>query len=112
MGALFSLRSPGLAEAGIPGWGSDRRGLAVRAETPERDLRLVEDEALGLGRGETRTFANGTVHVDRRSASSAHDVVMVVAHTYLVQRRASGGLHSSNESHPDQRGKNVIDGLG
>jgi hypothetical protein len=112
MGALLSSRSPCRAGAGIRGWGSDRRGLAVRAETPERDLRLVEGVAAGLGRGEARTLADGAVHVDRRSASSAHDVVMVVPHTDLVQRRAAGGLHPSYESHPDQRGKDVVDGLG
>src|SRR4051812_2505491 len=85
--------------------------LARGAETPEDDLRLVDREAVVVGRGQAGRLADGAVDVLRRAAGAADDVMVVVADARLVEGGAAAGLVSPEQPGAGQHVEDVVDGL-
>jgi len=56
---------------------------AVRTTPPVRDFGLVNLEALGVHRRETRRDADDALDVDHATADAADQVVVVVTHPIL-----------------------------
>ncbi len=56
--------------------------------------------------------AHDTVHVHDRAAVPAHQVVMVVAGSGLVERRRPGRLDAPQDARADAGVQHVVDGLG
>ena len=85
--------------------------LAARAQPPPGDLRLVDDEAVMLGRFDARCGSLRAVDVRDRAAPTADDVVVVVADARLVARGAPCRFDPADEPSPRKRAKSVIHGL-
>jgi hypothetical protein len=60
---------------------------AIRTTPPISDFGLVDFEALGIHRRETRRGADRALDVDDAAADAADQVVVVVAHPVLEPRR-------------------------
>src|SRR4051812_31038964 len=87
-------------------------GLAGRAEAPERDLGLVEFEAVTLARRQARALADRTVDVGDLAASPADDVVVVVADPSFETGRAPCRFDPAGQAGAGERAQNVVDRLG
>ena len=85
--------------------------LAVGAQAPVGDLRLVEAEAARVGGFQAGRLADGAVHVDREPAGAADEVMMVVADARLVARGPAGRLDAAREPGAVQRLADVVRGL-
>jgi hypothetical protein len=85
--------------------------LAPRADAPESDFDLVEDEAMVLGRLEAWGGADGAVDIFDRPASAADQVVVVVADPRFIERGGIRGFDAPYQSHFQQGMKIIINGL-
>lgn len=85
--------------------------LARRADAPVHNFSLVDDEAMMIGWLKAGRGSHCTVDVDRGVASSADEMMMIVTRSGLIERRASGGLDSANDSGGDKRVEVVVNGL-
>jgi mevalonate pyrophosphate decarboxylase len=63
---------------------------------PVHDFGFIDREARIVSSSEARSCANGAIHIDDDSASSAYEVMMVVADAIFVQSRRANGLNPSN----------------
>ncbi len=61
-----------------------------------------------VGGCETRTFAGCAICVGDGTTYSAHDVVVVVAHSALVTGDMTGGLYPANQLRGGQRVQDVV----
>jgi hypothetical protein len=84
---------------------------AVRAETPEGDIRLVHQVSGVTGGFEARCLADHAVDVGEAAAVSADEMVMVVADPALEASRASRGFDPSYEPRRGERVQRLVDGL-
>ena len=71
---------------------------ALRAGAPVDHFRFLDVETVVVRRVEAGRFADGAVDIDRFSASSADEMVMVVADAILEQRGRTGWLNATNDT--------------
>ena len=86
--------------------------LTGGADTPERDFGFVDDEAIRGGRLEAGCCADSAIDVGGDATHAAHNVVVIVTHTSLEQRRASRGFDPASQTSARQRRERVVDRLG
>src|SRR5699024_10770121 len=88
-------------------------GIGTRgADAPVDDLRLVDGEAVVVGRLEARGLAGSALHVDHRAAAAADEVVVVVTELELVARGVTGRFEAPDEPGAGEGGEDVVDSLG
>jgi len=85
--------------------------LTLRAESPVRDVGLVDVIAVIVGRRETRRRAHRTVDVDDASALSTDEVMMIVIDAVFVASGRSDGLNATKKTVVDQHSESVVDRL-
>jgi hypothetical protein len=84
---------------------------AVRAETPEGDVRLVHQISGVIGGLETRSLPDRTVDIGEAAALSANEVMMVVPDPALETRRASRGFDPAYETRRGEGVEGLVHGL-
>src|SRR5262245_15482921 len=72
-------------------------GRAGGTQAPVDDLRLVDDEAVVVGRGQARDVSDRAVDIGDGAARAAHEVVVVVTDARLVARHRAVGLDAPRE---------------
>jgi hypothetical protein len=95
-----TLRRRSVAWQSLERSGCDVRaaaGLAVRAQTPERDLGLVHLEAVFRAWVQAWPISDGAVDVLDRATTAADDVVVVVADPGFEAGRAAGRLDPAGQ---------------
>ena len=70
------------------------------------------DEAGRVRGTQTGGRPDGAVDIRDRAAGAADQVMVVVAHPQLEQRRCAGGLDATGQAAGDQRPEDAVDGLG
>src|ERR1700722_4131177 len=88
-----------------------RRCHALGASAPERDLGLVDDEALLVGNHDARCRADEAFDVYDNAAVAADQVMVVVAGPGFEEGGTPGRLDSPGQSDVDQRTERVVDRL-
>lgn len=84
---------------------------AARAEAPEDDLGLIDQEAVGRRRLQAGGVANGAIDVAGVPARAADEVVMVVVDPGLVAGRMPGGLDAPQKPGAGESVEGVVDRL-
>jgi hypothetical protein len=84
---------------------------AVRAETPEGDIRLIHQIAGVIGGLEARSLADCAVDIGEAAALAANEVMVVVPDPALETRRASRGLDPAYETRRGEGVKGLVHGL-
>jgi hypothetical protein len=78
---------------------------------PVHDFGFVDPEARVVCSSEAWSCADGTIHIDHDSASSANEVVVVVADAVFIQGRGANRLNAPNESLLCEHPESVVDRL-
>jgi hypothetical protein len=84
---------------------------AVRAETPEGDVRLVHHISGVIGRLEARSLPDRTVDIGEAPALAANEVVVVVPDPALETGRAPRGFDPAYETRRGEGVEGLIYGL-
>ncbi len=88
-----------------------RRGFALRAVSPVDHLGFVDREAVIILCGEARRDSDGAVDIDRCSAATTDEMVVVVADPVLVAGRRPCRLNPSDQVLAHENGECVVYGL-
>src|SRR5690242_6229951 len=89
-----------------------RGRAALRAHTPEHDLRLVDGEPVRVGGVEAGGGADDALDIGDRPAAAADHVVVVVADPVLVAGGRAGRLDPPGQAALGEGPEDVVDGLG
>jgi hypothetical protein len=84
---------------------------AVRAETPEGDVRLVHQISGVIGGLEARSLPDCAVDIGEAAALSANEVMVIVSDPALEASRASRRFDPPYETRRGERVECLIDGL-
>jgi hypothetical protein len=96
------------SSGGLSGRGSCGHILALRAQTPIRDVGFVDGKAVRLRRVQAGSLSDGAVDVTDGTARPAHHVVVVVADTIFVEGGGADGLDASHDAALDERIQGVV----
>lgn len=72
--------------------------LTGGTQSPENDLRLLNEERMIGGRLQTGSRADRAVHINGQTTATADDVVVIVPHTRLEASRVPGRLDAPDET--------------
>ena len=70
----------------------------LRAGAPVNHFRFLDVETVMIGGVEAGRLAHGAVDIDRFSASSADEVMMIVTDAILEQRGGTGWLNATDDT--------------
>ena len=75
---------------------------------PVDDFSFVDAESMGIAHAEAGRSADRAININDRAASSANQMVVVVADTVLIPGRRARGLDAAHQVLVDQCGKGVV----
>ena len=97
-----------MSSGGLSGRGSCGHILALRAQTPVRDVGFVDGKAVRLGCMQAGALTDGAVDVADGTARAAQNVVVVVPDAVLVQGGGADRLDASHDAALDEGIQGVI----
>ena len=86
--------------------------LTLGTQAPEDHFRLLDDKPMIGGWFQAGSVTDRAVHIGRKAAATADNVMGVVSHPRLVARRMAGRLDASEQTGILQDMQIVVHGLG